>query len=405
MHIVADTGDEAMLKYLHQLGANANLQDREEKTPLHIATERGHYRVVDLLIEKFKVPVLNRTRDGNTLMHIASKSGPPEMALIFLRKGVPLHMPNKKGAKAIHMAAMAGHADVVKSIIQKGEDVDCKTNDGHTALHLAVESGQADIVEALLGYGASVTVNTEHSGETPLHIAARVPTGRLCAELLLKSGAEVNATQLALETPLHLAARHGHLDTVTTLLDEGANVEVQNELGESPLHVAVAKGHQNVCEHLLQIVQDKKGRLAVERLVNQPNKRGESALHYAAILASLGEKPKTEVTVENNVKDKRKGKLGKRQSESAPLADLVEPSNLTATTTTALTSAEQRKMIIRALIKAGGDVALGTLNEAETPIHYCCRSGDVHVLKEIISQLAPIDAQIVCNKQAKARTI
>lgn len=30
-------------------------------------------------------------------MHIASKSGPPEMALIFLRKGVPLHMPNKVG--------------------------------------------------------------------------------------------------------------------------------------------------------------------------------------------------------------------------------------------------------------------------------------------------------------------
>lgn len=62
MHIVADTGDETMLKYLHSLGANANLQDKEEKTPLHIATERGHYKVVDLLIEKFKVPVLNRTR-------------------------------------------------------------------------------------------------------------------------------------------------------------------------------------------------------------------------------------------------------------------------------------------------------------------------------------------------------
>ena len=28
-------------------------------------------------------------------MHIASMSGPPEMALIFLKKGVPLHMPNK----------------------------------------------------------------------------------------------------------------------------------------------------------------------------------------------------------------------------------------------------------------------------------------------------------------------
>lgn len=69
--------------------------DSEERTPLYIATEKGHFKVVELLIEKFKVQVLNRTRDGNTLMHIASRSGPPELATLFLKKGVPLHMPNK----------------------------------------------------------------------------------------------------------------------------------------------------------------------------------------------------------------------------------------------------------------------------------------------------------------------
>lgn len=62
MHIVSETGDENMLKFLHSLGADANLMDNEEKTPLHIATEKGHYKIVDMLIEKFKVPVLNRTR-------------------------------------------------------------------------------------------------------------------------------------------------------------------------------------------------------------------------------------------------------------------------------------------------------------------------------------------------------
>ena len=34
-------------------------------------------------------------QDGSTLMHIASQCGHPETALMFLRKGVPLHMPNK----------------------------------------------------------------------------------------------------------------------------------------------------------------------------------------------------------------------------------------------------------------------------------------------------------------------
>ena len=30
-------------------------------------------------------------------MHIASEYGHPETALAFLKKGVPLHMPNKSG--------------------------------------------------------------------------------------------------------------------------------------------------------------------------------------------------------------------------------------------------------------------------------------------------------------------
>lgn len=238
----------------------------------------------------------------------------------------------------------------------------CDPNqDGYTALHLAVESGQSDIVEALLGYGASVQVKTEQSGETPLHIASRVTGGRPCAELLLKSGAEVNALQLALETPLHVAARNGHLDTVATLLDDGATLELQNQLGENALHVAVSRGHRPVCEHLLQALQDRRGRAAVERIVNQPNRQGESSVHYAAVLEQDGD--------------------GVGEAEGA----------------------ENRRLIMQALIKAGADVSLGTLQTLETPIHYCCKSGNIAVLKEIIAQLQPIDAQIACNKQAKVR--
>jgi len=36
-------------------------------------------------------------QDGSTLMHIASERGHPDTALAFLKRGVPLHMPNKSG--------------------------------------------------------------------------------------------------------------------------------------------------------------------------------------------------------------------------------------------------------------------------------------------------------------------
>ena len=61
---------------------------------------------------------------------------------------------------------------------------------------------------------------------------------------------------------------------------------------------------------------------------------------------------------------------------------------------------EDRDMM-RLLVNYGGDVILGTTESAETPVHYCSKSGNTNVLMEIIGQLQPIDAQMACNKTSK----
>ena len=76
----------------HSLSPNLPQMDR---SPLHIAAERGHTAIVEMLVDKFKANVAARTKDGSTLMHISSQFGHPETALAFLKKGVPMLMPNK----------------------------------------------------------------------------------------------------------------------------------------------------------------------------------------------------------------------------------------------------------------------------------------------------------------------
>ena len=66
-----------------------------DRTALHIAAERGHTHIVEVLVDKYRANVAARTKDGSTLIHIASQFGHPDTALAFLKKGVPLHMPNK----------------------------------------------------------------------------------------------------------------------------------------------------------------------------------------------------------------------------------------------------------------------------------------------------------------------
>lgn len=66
-----------------------------DRTPMHLAAERGHATVIELLADKFKASILERTKDGSTLMHIASLNGHADCAMMLFKKGVYLHMPNK----------------------------------------------------------------------------------------------------------------------------------------------------------------------------------------------------------------------------------------------------------------------------------------------------------------------
>ncbi|CAI9725800.1 serine/threonine-protein phosphatase 6 regulatory ankyrin repeat subunit A-like [Octopus vulgaris] len=232
LHLGAHDGDEVVLKCLQQLRADPNLGDKLDKTPLHIAAERDNTEAMDILIEKFKASIVLRAKNGNTLMHFAANAGHQNTVLFFLKKGVPLNMPNKSGAVALHVAAMNGHVSV----------------DGYTALHLAVKHSHPEVVQVLLGFGARVDGKAGKNGETVFH----------------------------------LAARSGHLELVKTLLEEDCSPTQQSKTGDTPLHLAVRYCHPTLVSEILTNVSNKKSRSEAVFLVNLPQKTRETPFHYAA---------------------------------------------------------------------------------------------------------------------------
>ncbi|XP_050400941.2 ankyrin-1 [Patella vulgata] len=354
LHLSAWEGDEAMVKYLYNLRANPNVTDKFDRVPLHIAAERGHSHIVELLVDKFKTSVAARTKDGSTLMHIASQFGHPDTALTFLKKGVPLHMPNKSGAVCLHAAAMKGHTSVVKALLQKGALVDSKTKDGLTALHLAIEYCKPQVVQTLLGYGAAVELKGGQAMETPLHIAARTQEAEKCAEMLLKSGADVNATRDNGETALHIASRHGQLGMIKVFLEEGANASSHSKSGETPLHTAAKYCHLSVAKELLNFTSTRLSRLDAVMLANHQNKEGETPVHFAAEL--------------------------KKENAHGEFEDTD---------------------MIRLLLEYDGDTNIQSKLTHESPLHYCARAGNANILLEIVHLLGPTKLQAVVNRQAK----
>ncbi|XP_035380821.1 transient receptor potential cation channel, subfamily N, member 1 [Electrophorus electricus] len=354
LHIASWEGDETMLKLFYQNKANPNIVDKMDRSPLHIAAERGHTNVVEILTEKFKSNVLARTKDGSTLLHIASQCGHPETALAFLKKGVPLHMPKKSGAVCLHAAAKRGHAAVVKSLLLKGAHVDATTKDGLTALHVAVQHCKPAVVQVLLGFGAQVQLGGGKALETPLHIAARVKEGEKVAEMLLKSGADVNAEQENGETAMHVTARHGGLQMMRALIEEGADLTWRSKAGENPLHAAVRHCHAHMVEAILNCLTNERSREEAELCAQQENQNGETALHLAAEL--------------------RKDMLHRD---------------------------EEDVLIIRTLMEYNADITAATRQAGETPLHYCARVGNDAVLREMLASVTSSRLQMAINKHAK----
>ncbi|KAM3722182.1 Ankyrin-3 [Dirofilaria immitis] len=289
LHDAAFKGNITSLQILHKLGANANIFDKEDRTPLHIAAAAGRTNIAELLIEKFGGSVRARTSDGSTLLHVAALSGHASTALTFLKHGVPLCMPNKRGALGLHSAAAAGFENVVQMLIARGTNVDIKTRDNYTALHVAVQAGKASVVEALLGYGADVHVHGGTIGETALHIAASLTTEDAieCAIMLLKSGAQPNVKRNDGETPLHIAARNPLSGMIRLLLSEGADPKICSNNSESVLHVAAKSCNSEavtlILEHLSQNISSQE----IKEFINaRTTEDGLTAVHYAAQITS-----------------------------------------------------------------------------------------------------------------------
>ncbi|EJD74415.1 hypothetical protein LOAG_18270 [Loa loa] len=357
LHEAALKGNVSLLKILHKLGANANIADKEDRTPLHIAAAAGHTNIAHLLIEKFDGSVRARTRDGSTLLHVAALSGHASTALAFLKHGVPLCMPNKRGALGLHCAAAAGFTDVVQLLIARGTNVDIKTRDNYTALHVAVQAGKASVVEALLGYGADVHVHGGAIGETALHIAASLTTDDAieCAIMLLKSGAQTNVTRNDGETPLHIAARNPLSGMIRLLLNEGAESKICSNSGESVLHVAAKSCNSEAVVLILEHLSQQMSPEEIKEFVNaRTTQDGLTAVHYAAQITS----------------------------------DQIH------------FPGEDAKLI-KTLIDYDGQPELQTYKDQETAMHLAARSGNEAALLAIVDKIGAGAVQIVQNKQTK----
>ncbi|CAD6208853.1 GSCOCG00010682001-RA-CDS, partial [Cotesia congregata] len=397
LHIASAEGDETLVKYFYGVRASASIADHQDRTPMHLAAENGHASIIDLLAEKFRASIFERTKDGSTLMHIASLNGHSECANMLFKKGVYLHMPNKRGARSIHTASRYGHVGIISTLLQRGEKVDATTNDNYTALHIAVESAKPAVVETLLGYGAEVHVRGGKLHETPLHIAARVLDGDRCALMLLKSGAGPNLTTDDGQTPVHVAAKYGNLTTLKLLLEDGGDPMYKSKNGETPLHLACRGCRSAVASYLIEFVKEKKGpvHLAAQHGHGQvlevmrtsqtlrvsSKKLGVTALHVAAYFGQADTVRELLTHIPGTVKSDP-------PTGGSLVGELGSESGMTPLHLAAYSGNEN---VVRLLLNSAGvQVEAATTENGYNPLHLACFGGHITVVGLLLSRSAEL---------------
>ena len=251
------------VKALIDNGATVDVTDAQGRTPLHVASIQGTFRLIKLLTltpESFCL----KDNDGCTPLHYACKNSHLECIKEFMvlipdavndlmkvanKYGVtPLSVRTDNDQTILHVACKKGDLSIVEKVLQAGVDPNKLDGSTFTPLMLAVQHVDdvkaADIVVMLCEFKCKINIQTSSFSRsvTALHLACELGKEK-CVEMLIAKGANLLVQTEGGLTPLHLACKGGYHTLISSLITE-ETVKAHDYLKcWTPLHYACGCNH------------------------------------------------------------------------------------------------------------------------------------------------------------------
>ena len=271
-------------KQLLKRGANMDEKDKDDATPLHLASYYRRLEIVQVLLDHgASIDIENN--QGKTPLRVAITSNGRRqgevigisVARLLLAHGAEAYARDKYPISTSDLVSCFGKEKIAQVLFGNGDltkpestwdealrlwtEGDITPNKLFSAflisflecgvdgtvhkmyetilLHSASYQGTPEMVGTLLNLGVKLNA-TNHWGETILHLVSRGKQdsqgGARIAKLLLERGVDVNTRRMGNYTPLHVACCFGKPEIVRLLLDHGADANVETEYGMKLLH-------------------------------------------------------------------------------------------------------------------------------------------------------------------------
>ncbi|KAJ1513281.1 Transient receptor putative cation channel sub A member 1 [Coelomomyces lativittatus] len=210
------------------------LKDVHGNTPLHMAAETNHSRLISLLIPYSES--LPNFKKGWHPLHLAASLGHVQACTLLLQAYKNPNIQDDEGMTAMHVACSEGCSQLITALAKHGGDVNCKTLNGDTPLHFAANKPRVALI--LIQLGADVN-SANAQCKTPLHIAVSLDSIQFLAILLQAPNLDPDRHDVNGNTGLHIAVLQNRPQAARFLLDRNASPFIINELGLTPAHLAV----------------------------------------------------------------------------------------------------------------------------------------------------------------------
>ncbi|XP_035516368.1 85/88 kDa calcium-independent phospholipase A2 isoform X2 [Morone saxatilis] len=220
MHFAAKQDSPAIILVLcSRLCSGVNELNNNGETPLHVACRLGRVESVKALLgggakcdviggvgypihsamkysEKGCVEEILKADPGQVQAEDSLYGGTPlhwaktaEMCRMLLEHRCEVNYLSKTGESALHILTKKGRFEAAMVLLTHGGNANLKGQEGNTALHLAMKMDHMELIKALIVFGADVEIHND-VGETPGLIAARTSKG---FEDIMYVGAAVSA--------------------------------------------------------------------------------------------------------------------------------------------------------------------------------------------------------------------
>ena len=244
LHVAASMGKEVALSLISDFGCDPNIKRNGDRSLLHSACKGGSVSLVQTLIREHKADVNARDDQNNTPLHVAASMGKEEVALSLIKDfGCDPSIKGNGGWSLLHSACKGGSVSLVQTLIQEHKaDVNARDDQNNTPLHVAASMGKEEVALSLISdFGCDPNIKG-YVGRSLLHSACKGGSVSLVQTLIREHKADVSASDDQNNTPLHLAAYSGEDDVTLMLIKEfGCDPNVRSGNLDRPLIICASQ--------------------------------------------------------------------------------------------------------------------------------------------------------------------